>query len=287
MTPRPVFDPENRRERKDAVERHEELVRAPEQVEHLRARLSDPSASEPALAVCLELLFLAGQLRLEDVDPLRRGWRKRLFVKPDPYSGAPPALLNVTRVLVRSGDPLGKTIAQRVIDDPRRWSTGLGYLVLGEFFDDGAGADRLWSAATSNEVRAFGTLSAARGYVLLDARRTKTPPVRAAARAHAAAPSFPPYVRSHFAGCAVALADPDRPLWHYGPFHPRSARWLRAALDVLEDHGLPEEFRGAVLDTARESLLLRAPVGADRVEVPRETVTALNERFARAERGLA
>ncbi len=55
----------------------------------LRAVLAEPKATEPQLALALELLIATGGLQAADIAPLRKGWRKRLPAQARSLPGSP------------------------------------------------------------------------------------------------------------------------------------------------------------------------------------------------------
>jgi hypothetical protein len=139
-------------------------------------------------------------------------------------------------------------------------------------------ATRLWTIAASTSSTAEDRNEAAQAFVLLDSRRSGERPRQVAARAYAAAavPKIA-FIGRAFIVCAVALAEPRRPLWGY--FDRKSVRWLSAALLVAEDEELPADFRRATLNLARESTILSHPAQAELVAADRTTTDGLRHRF--------
>ncbi|GAA3940074.1 hypothetical protein [Actinoplanes auranticolor] len=275
LPPWPGFDPEDARCREAAVELLDEM--APGHLAGLRACSAHRSVSEPGTAACLYLLTATSSARAQDLAAVAERWPE-LFVAPTPYTTVPPALLTLVRALRAAGDPLADTVTRSVLADRNDWSRPLRHLLAGEMFTDEETATRLWTIAASTSSTAADRDEAAQAFVLLDSRRSGESPRQAAARAYAAAavPKIP-FVGRAFIVCAVALAEPRRPLWGY--FGQGSVRWLSAALLVAEDEELPADFRRATLDLARRSTILSHPARVRLVAADRTTTDGLRSRF--------
>ncbi|MEP7763480.1 hypothetical protein [Sanguibacter sp. 25GB23B1] len=244
------------------------------QADALRAHLTRTDATETELATCLELLLVTGALRVADLDPLRTGWRRRLFVTPDTYSSARPAVVTFASALLRAGDPLGDEVARVVLADPRGWAAGPRHLVLAETGGPDASA-RLWAAAMTDGP---GSRQAAHGWVTLDARTYGHPVAAAAARGWASVTEPGPLWRRYqLVDAAICHADPDRPVW--GATHRTgSVRQVGAALDLAADPAHPAAMRRRALEVATRSSVLGAPTEAEPAAVDVELATRLRAR---------
>lgn len=248
--PSPGFDPEDDGDRRFATEFRERI--ASKHADGVRAILADPLASEPALAVALQLLHAETLLRASDLDPLRTTWKKRLFVKPDTYTPAAPAIVTFTAALIEFADPLGDSIAQVVLADTRKWSAPIRQLIRGVVAADQAAVDELWEI-----VAATGSREAAQAYCLARARLEGISPVVVAAHSVDRLPATPRYLQRSMAYAAIAFAD-GAPWWaRY--FNDQSVRSLEAALRVAADRALPVDACRKLLEVADESICLRHP----------------------------
>ncbi|WP_306367790.1 hypothetical protein [Nocardiopsis sp. CC223A] len=273
LPPGPGFDPEHRPGRDAAIELREAVVAR--HLDGLRAALTRPGLSEPALAVLLELLHGANALRAQDLAPFARTWRKRLFVKPDPYTSAPPAVVTYAAALAAQGADTADRVADAVLRDARRWSLPVRLLLLGAV-DRGRDADLAAEAELLPHAHggAEGTQAAAHALALVRARLRGTTPVAAACASVLEAPERPPFVRRGFANVAVSVAEGGSGLWAHH-FRRNSVRALEAALRVAGDEDLPAPARRAVLDLADESSALdrtgrSRPENAARLRAERE-----------------
>ncbi|MEU0489356.1 hypothetical protein ABZ249_09005 [Nocardiopsis sp. NPDC006139] len=273
LPPSPGFDPEHRPGRDAAVELREAVVAR--HLDGLRAALARPDLSEPALAVLLELLHGANALRPQDLAPFARTWRKRLFVKPDPYTSAPPAVVTYAAALARLGEATADKVADTVLRDKRQWSLPVRLLLLGAL-DRGRDADLAAEAEILPHTHSGdkGTQAAAHALALVRARLRGIPPVAAACASLLEAPERPPFVRRGFAHVAVAVEEGGSGLWAHH-FRGGSVRALEAALRVAGNEDLPAPARLAALDLADESSALdragRArPENAARLRAERE-----------------
>ncbi|MGW9347840.1 hypothetical protein [Nocardiopsis flavescens] len=274
LAPHPGFDPEHRLGRDTALELREAVLAR--HLDGLRAALTRPDLSEPALAVLLELLHGAGALRPEeDLAPFARTWRKRLFVKPDTYTYAPPAVVTYAAALAASGTGAADRVVGSVLGDKRQWSLPVRLLLLGAV-DRGRDADLEAEAELIPHAHggAKGAQAAAHALSLVRSRLRGTPPVAAACASLLEAPERPPFVRRGFATAAVALAEGGSGLSAH-LFRQGSARALDAALRVARDPDLPERARRRVLDLAEESGVPDHPGHARPVRVHADEVARL------------
>ncbi|MFL1378901.1 hypothetical protein [Nocardiopsis protaetiae] len=257
LPPSPGFDPEHRPGRNAAVELREAVVAR--HLEGLRAALAREDLSEPALAVLLELLHGADALRPQDLAPFARTWRKRLFVKPGPYTSAPPSVVTYAAALTRLGDGAAGRVVDAVLRDKRQWSLPVRLLLLGAV-DRGRDADTAAEAELLPHAHGGtkGTQAAAHALSLVRARLRGIPPVAAACASLLEAPERPPFVRRGFATAAVCLQESGSGLWAHH-FRGNSVRALEAALRVARDEELPPRARLAVLRLAEESSVLDHP----------------------------
>jgi hypothetical protein len=244
------------------------------QADALRAHLARTDATETELATCLELLLVAGALRATDLDPLRAGWRRRLFVTPDTYSSARPAVVTFATALLRAGDPLGDEVARVVLADSRAWTAGTQHLLLAETGGQDA-SERLWAAAM---VDGPGSRQAAHGWVTLDARTWGHPVAVAAARGWTSVTEPGPLWRRYqLVDAAICHAEPHRPAWRT-THGTGSVRQVRAALDLAADRAHPEGMRRRALEVATRSRVLGAPTEAEPAAVDIEVATGLRAR---------
>lgn len=273
LPPSPGFAPENRRGRNAAVELRETVLAR--HLDGLRAALAHQDLSEPALAVLLELLHGADALRPQDLAPFARTWRKRLFVKPDPYTSAPPAVVTYAAALAAQGADTAGRVADAVLRDRRRWSLPVRLLLLGAV-DRGRDADLAAEAELLPRAHGGdqGSQAAAHALSLVRARLRGTSPVEAACASLLEAPERPPFVRRGFAAAAVALEEGGSGLWAHS-FRRGSVRALEAALRVAGNGGLPVPVRRAVLDLAEESSVPDHPAQARPVRVRAEDAARL------------
>ena len=95
----------------------------------LLAVLQSDELTEPALAVLLELLYPAGVLTSEVLDPLLSQWKQRFFVKPDTYTPAAPAVVTLVVACTRAGHPKAAEILRTVMNDTQKWSEPHRYLL--------------------------------------------------------------------------------------------------------------------------------------------------------------
>ncbi|OHU21919.1 hypothetical protein BKG76_15330 [Mycobacteroides franklinii] len=249
--PSPGFDPEDRSDRNFAIEFRERF--ASKHPEGVRAILADPLASEPALAVALQLLHTEKLLRASDLDPLRKTWKKRLFVKPDTYTHAAPAIVTFAAALIEFSDPLGDTVAQGVLADTRKWSASIRQFIQGVVATDQDAIDQLWEivATTGND-------EAAQAYCLARARLEGISPMAVATDSIERLPKNPEHRRSCMATPAIAFAD-GTPLWAHYYYNDSSLRRIDAALRVIADTALPVAIRRRVQHLAGTSHCLEYP----------------------------
>ncbi len=268
------FDPESRFDQDFATEFRERI--ASEHPEGVRAILADPLASEPALAVALQLLHTEKLLRVADLTPLRNTWKKRLLVKPDTYTPAAPAIVTFTAALNEFSDPLGGTVAQVVLADTRKWSAPIRQLLQGILTPDQSAVDELWKviAATANR-------EAAHAYCIAQARVEDTSPMVVAASSIERLPEAPGYLRRCMADAAIAFAD-GAPL-HARYFGTQSLRSLDAALRVSADHTLPIAARRLILEFADTSICLSHPDSVRQPQHPADLALLTQRRAALAD----
>ena len=267
--PGPGFDPGSKPGRDSAVELREAVV--DRHLDGLRSALTREDLGEPAIAVLLELLHGAGALRAEDLAPFARTWRTRLFVKPDPYTSAAPAVVTYAAALAASGDGAGGKVADSVARDTRVWSLPVRHLMRGALSrgrdaDLAAEAELVPPAHGGGQHRGKGGQAAAHALCLVRARLRGITPVEAACASLTEAPERPPYVRRGFAAAAVALESGGSGLWAHH-FRTASVRALDAALRVADDGSLPVEARRRVLALADESTVPDHPRHARPIRV--------------------
>ncbi|GLU49918.1 hypothetical protein [Nocardiopsis ansamitocini] len=279
LPPSPGFDLAHGPDRNAAIELRETVVAR--HLDGLRAALAREDLDEPALAVLLELLSGANALRPQDLAPFARTWRKRLFVKPTPYTDAPPALVVYTAALAGVDAPAAGKVVDAVLRDKRQWSLPVRLMVHGA-----VGRGREEDLATEAELVApahgggKGSGAARHALCLVRARLRGITVVEAACASLLEAPEQPPYVRRGFATVAVSLAEGGTGLWEHR-FRERSGRALEAALRVAGDATLPEEARRRVLRLADETTVLDRPEHTRPVRVHADEVERL--RAAREE----
>ncbi|WP_447001706.1 hypothetical protein ACRAKI_18245 [Saccharothrix isguenensis] len=257
LPPSPGFDPADKLGRDAAVEQREALV--DRHLDGLRAALVREDLGEPAVAVLLELLHGAGALRAQDLAHLARDWRTRLFVEPDPYTSAAPAVVTYAAALVAAGDDTGWEVADAVARDTRPWSLPARRLLCGALVRDRA--DDLAAEAELVPFAHSGEHDAAHALCLVRARLRQVPPVTAACESIIEAPANPLYVRRGFASAAISAAEGGTGLWSHH-FRRNSVRALDAALRLANQEQLPRDARRTILAVADTSTVLDHPTNA-------------------------
>lgn len=273
LPPSAGFDPEDGSDRNFAIEFRERF--ASKHPEGVRAILADPLSSEPALAVALQLLHTQKLLHASDLDPLRKTWKKRLFVKPDTYTHAAPAIVTFIAALIEFSDPLGDSVAQVVMADTRKWSAPIRQFIQGLVATDQDAVDELWEI-----VAAGGNHEAAQAYCLARARLEGISPTAVAADSIERLPKTPEYLRSCMATPAIAFAD-GTPLWAHHYYNDSSLRRVDAALRVMTDTALPVTIRRKVQSMVGTSRCLEYPDSMRRYQqLPADAVVLAQRRAA-------
>ncbi|MUM19801.1 hypothetical protein FZI91_04920 [Mycobacterium sp. CBMA271] len=270
--PSPGFDPENSVDRQFATEFRERITS--KHADGVRAILADPLAREPALAVALQLLHTEKLLRASDLDPLRKTWKKRLFVKPDTYTPAAPAIVTFLGALIEFSDPLGDSIAQVVLADTRKWSAPIRQFIQGLIAADQTAVDELWEI-----VATTGNHEAAQAYCLARARLEGISPTAVAADSIERLPKTPKYLRSCMATPAIAFAD-GTPLWARHYYNDMSLRRIDAALRVAADPTLPVAIRREAQRMVGTSAYLEYPDSRHWSQHPADVVALAERRVA-------
>ena len=208
----------------------------------LRAVFADPEASERRIAVALAILDASPEpVTAADLEPLRRGWRKRVLVKKaDDYAPGLPAVVGMLRVLRREGNPWAEEIAAVVAQDTRAFMAATrGYVAaltdpLEEVWQRTA-ADRMGDAVPTFLLASPDALGATLEHWDQIARTT-----RGARKAVAWSISRRAYGTDLLGGS----------------FDTHSPRQLDAALHLAEDALLPRAVRVQAAAAVRDSVVL-------------------------------
>lgn len=204
----------------------------------LRAVLAEPRATEPQLALALELLIAIGGLRAADIAPLRKGWRKRLVRQPDPYLTARPAVVGFAIGLLIHGDEIESDVVGAVLSDEREWMAGVREVMLGVLAELGGESARE-HLAEEGASTGRGAIAHVRAVCLQEDEELAV----VAGRLWSAAPAFPPYLRAHYAAAAVALAPAPRIDWDISTYRFELDRQRAVAAELASDARLPEGMR--------------------------------------------
>lgn len=204
----------------------------------LRAVLAEPKATEPQLALALELLIATGGLRAADIAPLRKGWRKRLLRKPDPYLAARPAVVGFAIGLLLHGDEMESDVVGAVLSDRREWMVSVREVMLGVLAELGAEFARE-HLAEEGASTGRGAIAHVRAVCMQEDEEVAV----VAARLWSATPAFPPYLRAHYAAAAVALAPAPRTDWDISTYRFGLDRQRAVAAELAADDRLPEDMR--------------------------------------------
>lgn len=280
LPPSPGYDISDRRAQQRAVELREFMLARHR--DGMLTALRRDDLDEPALAVLLELLYPAGLLSADVLDPLTVDWQERFFVEPDTYTPAPPAVVTLAVACSTAGHPRAREIVDTVVGDTRRWTEPLRLLLTGGL-NWGAEADRraageLIEIAHSGSARVASGREARFALSLVTARLRGIDPVRAACQLSAEAPGSPRYIALGFAGAAIALAEGGSGLRAHS-FEELSPRALRAAVALAEDESLPLAARRNLLHHAARSNLLDHPLERAYATLPADEVAALRQRL--------
>lgn len=224
-----------------------EVAEIAAEVDTLRAVLADPDATEPQLALALELLTATDALRAADIHPLRKGWRKRLLRKPDPYLTARPAVVGFALGLLVHGDDLGPDVVAAVMADERQWMDNVRVIMLGVLAELGveSALERLSEVGADS---GSGAIAHVRAIALLEDEEAEV----IAGRLWSETPEFPPYQRAHYAAAAVALDPVPRIDWDISTFRFKLDRQRDTARRMAADARLPRGMRAWLQEHAGE-----------------------------------
>lgn len=204
----------------------------------LRAVLAEPKATEPQLALALELLIATGGLQAADIAALRKGWRKRLLRKPDPYLAARPAVVGFAIGLLIHGDEIESDVVGAVLSDQREWMTSVREVMLGVLAELGAEFARE-HLAEEGASTGRGAIAHVRAVCMQKDEEVAV----VAGRLWSATPAAPPYLRAHYAAAAVALEPAPRTDWDISTYRFRLDRQRAVAAGLAADARLPDGMR--------------------------------------------
>lgn len=274
LPPSPGFDVSSTFAHKSVIENREYMLRV--HLDGMRAALRDAALNEPSAAVLLEIVHTAGALTSDELDVLLRDWRKRLFVRPDTYTPAPPAVVTLAIAALEAGLPEGATITSALRGDKRKWTQKHRLAVIGARDSDTETEALLFQQEEQMVGGDRGSLHIRHALVRVSARRRGIDPIQCAAELLLAAPAHPAYLARDYAAIMIALAEPGSALWAHS-FRDRSTNALKAALSVADDDSLPIQARQVVLDLAQETRVLTDPKRAASLPHPVDITRLQND----------
>ncbi len=246
----------SRRER--VIEQREFFVSR--HLDGLKAVVLEEGLSEESLAILLYLLHDAGEVDWEILDALlARDWRAAIFVEPDRYSCAPPAILTLAAAAHGQGHPRAGEIIETVRADTREWSEAIRLLFCALFDESSVGdvafQDGLMARVEDGEA---GARESAHALAIVRARRDGVTPAEAACKLATEGGRGAWTVPVEFSGVAVCLEE-DRTSLHSRFFDEHSPRMLRAAMKLANDETLPLRARKQIFKLAERSSIWEHP----------------------------
>ncbi|QIK71880.1 hypothetical protein G7070_05835 [Propioniciclava coleopterorum] len=233
----------------------------------LRAVFADPEASERRIAVALAILDASPEpITAADLEPLRRGWRKRVLVKKaDDHAPGLPAAVGMLRVLLRAGSPWAEEIAAVVAKDTRAFMSATREYVAAltdppEDVWQRAAADRMGDAVPAFLLASADALGATLDRWDAIARTTRG-------------------ARKAVAWCISRRAYGTDLVG--GSFDTHSPRQLDAALQLAEDAALPRAVREQAAAAVRDSLVGHPAHRRSEYHLSQETLHDLSARRGR------
>lgn len=214
----------------------------------LHARVADPQTEMQGLGFCLELLYAHGEGTVDDLDALRKRWKKVLTkAYRTTYVEWRHPLVTLTCLAHDLGDPLAAELDAWWAKPTPKWKTNLRYLtLLGAPSEDKAA--ELWSYVESRADDEGQLMT----WVLMRARLDDVRPVDVADGL--LGKGFRDYVLHRV---LIGVADPQQPLWHYSIGD--SVGWWQRIVQVADDPTVSPAAREVALEAARGHWIIEYP----------------------------
>lgn len=221
---------------------------SPGDIAWLHERVADPQTEMQGLGFCLELLYAHGEGTVEDLDALRKRWKKVLTkAYRTTYVEWRHPLVTLTCLAHDLGDSLAADLDAWWAKPTPKWKTNLRFqTLLGAPNEDKAA--ELWSFVQSR-MDDEGELMT---WVLTRARLDDARPLDVADGLLGS--GIRDYVMHRV---LIGVADPQQPLWHYNIGD--SLGWWQRIVQVADDPTVSPAAREVALEAARGHWIIEYP----------------------------